>query len=102
MPTLLAMPTGSRGCRGAVVGVPRFDTIFQADIAARWAWRLVPLLLSLVMVDFFDTIGTVTAIAERGRRLDADATARIPRLQRDAGGRRDQRVDRRGSSAPAR
>jgi adenine/guanine/hypoxanthine permease len=49
---------------GAWVGLPRFDTMFQADIAGALSLRLLPLLLSLVMVDFFDTIGTVTAIAE--------------------------------------
>ncbi len=49
---------------GAWVGMPRFDTMFQADVAGALSLRLMPLLLSLVMVDFFDTIGTVTAIAE--------------------------------------
>ena len=44
--------------------MPRFDTMFQADVAGALSLRLLPLLLSLVMVDFFDTIGTVTAIAE--------------------------------------
>jgi adenine/guanine/hypoxanthine permease len=49
---------------GSWFGLPRFDTMFQADVAGALSLRLVPLLLSLVMVDFFDTIGTVTAIAE--------------------------------------
>jgi AGZA family xanthine/uracil permease-like MFS transporter len=44
--------------------MPHFDTMFQADVAGALSLRLLPLLLSLVMVDFFDTIGTVTAIAE--------------------------------------
>ena len=39
----------------------------------------MPLLLSIVMVDFFDTLGTVTAVAETGG-LD-DANGRIPRLR---------------------
>ena len=46
---------------GAWVGMPRFDTMFQADVAGALSLQLLPLLLSLVMVDFFDTIGTVTA-----------------------------------------
>jgi AGZA family xanthine/uracil permease-like MFS transporter len=50
--------------QGAWVDMPRFDTMFQADVAGALSLRLMPLLLSLVMVDFFDTIGTVTAIAE--------------------------------------
>jgi adenine/guanine/hypoxanthine permease len=60
----------------AWVGLPRFDTMFQADVAGALSLRLLPLLLSLVMVDFFDTIGTVTAIAE------AAEIAPIPRLRR--------------------
>jgi adenine/guanine/hypoxanthine permease len=61
---------------GAWVGLPRFDTMFQADVAGALSLRLLPLLLSLVMVDFFDTIGTVTAIAE------AAEIGPIPRLRR--------------------
>jgi adenine/guanine/hypoxanthine permease len=49
---------------GSWVDVPRFDTMFQADVAGALSLHLMPLLLSLVMVDFFDTIGSVTAIAE--------------------------------------
>lgn len=49
---------------GAWFDMPRFDTMFQADVAGALSLRLLPLLLSLVMVDFFDTIGTVTAVAE--------------------------------------
>ena len=49
---------------GTIVAWPRFDTVFQADVRAALDWRLVPLLFSLVLVDFFDTVGTVTAIGE--------------------------------------
>jgi adenine/guanine/hypoxanthine permease len=45
--------------------------------------RLMPLLLSLVMVDFFDTIGTVTAVAETAglAQSSSDGSLRIPRLR---------------------
>ena len=74
---------------GAWVGWPRFDTMFQADVAGALSLRLMPLLLSLVMVDFFDTIGTVTAIAEAAEMsggaptpANADPVIRgIPRLR---------------------
>lgn len=59
--------------------LPRFDTLFQADVRGALDVRLVPLLLSIVMVDFFDTLGTVTAIAETGHLHDSDG--RIPRLR---------------------
>ena len=59
--------------------MPQFDTVFQADIRRALDLRLAPLLLSIVMVDFFDTLGTVTAIAETGDLHDRQG--RIPRLR---------------------
>lgn len=64
---------------GAWLRMPRFETVFQADVARALDLRLVPLLLSIIMVDFFDTLGTVTAIAETGRLHDREG--RIPRLR---------------------
>jgi AGZA family xanthine/uracil permease-like MFS transporter len=64
---------------GAWLRMPHFDTVFQADLRTALDIRFVPLLLSIVMVDFFDTIGTVTAIAETGDLHDRDG--RIPRLR---------------------
>ena len=64
---------------GAWLRMPRFDTLFQADLRRALDIRLLPLLLAIVMVDFFDTIGTVTAIAETGDLQDREG--RIPRLR---------------------
>jgi AGZA family xanthine/uracil permease-like MFS transporter len=64
---------------GAWLRLPRFDTVAQADVRGAFDVRLLPLLLSLMMVDFFDTIGTVTAIAEEGELHDR--MGRIPRLR---------------------
>jgi AGZA family xanthine/uracil permease-like MFS transporter len=64
---------------GAWLRMPHFDTVFQADLRRALDIRLLPLLLAIVMVDFFDTIGTVTAIAETGDLQDAEG--RIPRLR---------------------
>ena len=64
---------------GAWLRMPRFDTVFQADLRSAFDVRFVPLLLSIVMVDFFDTLGTVTAIAETGDLHDRDG--RVPRLR---------------------
>lgn len=64
---------------GAWLRTPRFDTVFQADLRSVLDVRFVPLLLSIVMVDFFDTLGTVTAIAETGDLHDG--AGRIPRLR---------------------
>lgn len=64
---------------GAWLRMPRFDTVLQADLRSAFNLRFLPLLLAIVMVDFFDTIGTVTAIAETGDLHDRDG--RIPRLR---------------------
>ncbi len=64
---------------GAWFRMPRFDTVFHADLRSALDIRLLPVLLAIVMVDFFDTIGTVTAIAETGDLHDREG--RIPRLR---------------------
>lgn len=64
---------------GEWLRLPRFDTVWQADLRAALDVRFLPLLLSIVMVDFFDTMGTVTAIAESGDLHDREG--RVPRLR---------------------
>jgi adenine/guanine/hypoxanthine permease len=79
--TALALAVGVAGLpRGSWFSWPRFDTLFQADLRSAIDWRFVPLLLSLVMVDFFDTIGTVTAVADAAQLNDQEG--RVPRLRR--------------------
>jgi AGZA family xanthine/uracil permease-like MFS transporter len=65
---------------GGWLQAPGFETVLQADVAGALALRFVPLLLALVMVDFFDTIGTVTAIAETSGLHDDQG--RVPGLRR--------------------
>jgi AGZA family xanthine/uracil permease-like MFS transporter len=78
--TVAALALGvSRLPDGAWLRMPQFDTVFQADLRTALSLQFVPLLLSIVMVDFFDTIGSVTAIAETGGLHDR--TGRIPRLR---------------------
>ncbi len=64
---------------GSWIRLPRFDTVLAADVRGALQWQFMPLLLSIVMVDFFDTLGTVTAVAETGGL--EDAKGRIPRLR---------------------
>lgn len=74
--------------------MPNFDIAFQADVAGAFANLvrrdahtghlypyLLPILLSVVMVDFFDTLGTVTAVAEEGDLMD-ERTGQVPGLRR--------------------
>lgn len=44
--------------------------IGQADIMAALQFKFLPLLLTLLMVDFFDTLGTVTAIGDQANLKD--------------------------------
>jgi adenine/guanine/hypoxanthine permease len=81
--SLLAMQTGFMAWTGAVVALPRFDTLFQANVFAIADLRLIPLLFSLVLVDFFDTVGTVTAVGEAAGITGADGM--LPRLRRVLG-----------------
>ncbi len=62
------------------IEAPSFANAFQADIAGAATAKLLPLLLAVMLVDFFDTLGTVTAISEQAGLHD-DA-GRIPRLRR--------------------
>lgn len=62
---------------------PSLSLLFEADVAAAMRLKFVPLLVALVLVDFFDTLGTVTAVSEQAGL--ADAEGRIPRLRRVLG-----------------
>jgi adenine/guanine/hypoxanthine permease len=76
---LFAMSTGHMAWSGVVIAWPRFDTVFQADVRTALDWRLAPLLFSLVLVDFFDTVGTVTAVGEAAGLTGKDGM--LPRLK---------------------
>lgn len=61
------------------IHMPSFDIAFKADIRGAFLLKYVPLLLSVVMVDFFDTLGTVTAIADEAGLEDENG--KIPGLR---------------------
>lgn len=54
--------------------------IFEADVRGAMQWRLLPILFAILMVDFFDTLGTASAIAEEGKL--ADEGGNIPGVRR--------------------
>lgn len=59
---------------------PSFEIAFQADVSAVLHWKFVPLLIALLMVDFFDTLGTISALAEQSNLYDEHR--QVPRLKR--------------------
>jgi AGZA family xanthine/uracil permease-like MFS transporter len=60
-------------------GLPSFETLFKADIGGALRWNLMPLLFAVILVDFFDTLGTVTGLAHQADLQDD--TGRIPALR---------------------
>lgn len=61
---------------GGVLQPPSFSLAFQADILGALRPALLPALLSLVVVDFFDTLGTATAIGEQAGLTDGRGRVR--------------------------
>ncbi len=59
---------------------PSFAAAFQADIRGAMKLAFVPLILAVMMVDFFDTLGTATAVAEEAGLIDE--RGRIPGIRR--------------------
>jgi AGZA family xanthine/uracil permease-like MFS transporter len=53
---------------------------FVADVRGALHWNLMPLLFAIIMADFFDTLGTATAVAEEAGL--ADERGRIPKIRR--------------------
>lgn len=76
--TALGLATGLSRLPTALAP-PSFAAAFQANVVAAASLKYVPLLLAIVMVDFFDTLGTATAIAEQSGLHDE--RGRIPRLR---------------------
>jgi AGZA family xanthine/uracil permease-like MFS transporter len=75
----LSQGTSHFGLSAPRFGLPQFDAALQAQPWAVLRLEFLPLLLALMLVDFFDTLGTVTALAEQARLTDA--AGRIPRLK---------------------
>lgn len=79
--TALALALGVASLpTGAWVSLPSFETVGQADVLGAMTSSALPLLLPILLVDFFDTIGTATAIADEAGLHDDEG--RIPGIRR--------------------
>lgn len=67
--TLIALATGVSRLPEQL-RAPSFSIAFQADWRGALRLDLLPLILALMMVDFFDTLGTATGIAEQAGLQD--------------------------------
>jgi AGZA family xanthine/uracil permease-like MFS transporter len=52
----------------------------QLDITAALQWSMVTVILSMLIVDVFDTAGTLIGVASRARLVDSDG--KLPRLRK--------------------
>lgn len=77
--TIVALIIGVTQPPSALIATPSFETFGAADIGAALTLTALPLLASIVMVDFFDTMGTATAIMDDAGLTDE--RGRIPRLR---------------------
>jgi AGZA family xanthine/uracil permease-like MFS transporter len=50
---------------------PSFQNAFAIDLHGALRWKLAPALFAVLMVDFFDTLGTATAIGEQAGLVDS-------------------------------
>jgi AGZA family xanthine/uracil permease-like MFS transporter len=51
---------------------PSFANAFHVDLRGAMHWKLMPALFAVLMVDFFDTLGTATAIGEQAGLVDGE------------------------------
>ncbi len=54
------------------ISTPDFSTIGALDIAGALKFSLIPVMISFIIVDFFDTLGTVTAIGYQAKLTGPD------------------------------
>lgn len=62
------------------IAIPSFETVGQADVLGALTSSALPLVLPLLLVDFFDTVGTITAVTDEASLQDE--SGRIPGVRR--------------------
>lgn len=81
--TIVGVIAGIAEPPAAVLSLPSFETIGKVDIRAAVSLGMasVGLIFSFLMVDFFDTLGTVTALGLQTGHINKE-TQVLPRLRR--------------------
>ncbi|MEM1436389.1 MAG: NCS2 family permease [Pseudomonadota bacterium] len=78
--SIVAWVTGLAPFQGIVSTPPSVAPVFgQLDIAAALDPALISVILALLLVDVFDTAGTLVGVATRGKLLDSEG--KLPRLR---------------------
>ena len=78
--TAIGWATGIADLQGFVSAPPSFASVFlQLDIVSALEWSMVTVILTLLLVDVFDTAGTLVGVATRANMLDENDN--LPRLR---------------------
>jgi AGZA family xanthine/uracil permease-like MFS transporter len=78
--TLLGWLTGAAEFKGVVSMPPPMTTLFELDIVGALDLSMVTVILTLLLVDVFDTAGTLVGVANRAGMLDENG--HLPRLRK--------------------
>ena len=78
--TAIGWVSGAAEFQGVVSTPPSMSTFLELDIKAALDLSLITVVLSLLLVDIFDTAGTLVGVANRAKMLDSDG--RLPRLRK--------------------
>ncbi len=78
--TVLGWLTGAAEFAGVVSRPPSLTTLFELDISAALELSMVTVIITLLLVDVFDTAGTLVGVANRAGMLDE--RGHLPRLRR--------------------
>ena len=81
--TLLGFPLGISKIPDNLTATPNFSNIGQLDVMAVWdlgALTAVLIIFSIMILDFFDTMGTVTAVGEQAGLTDEKG--QVPKVGR--------------------
>ncbi|EED32514.1 xanthine/uracil/vitamin C permease [gamma proteobacterium NOR5-3] len=78
--TVLGWLTGAAEFKGVISMPPPMTTFLELDIAGALDLSMVTVILTLLLVDVFDTAGTLVGVANRAGMLDE--RGHLPRLRR--------------------
>lgn len=78
--TAIGWATGAAEFKGVLSTPPSMSTFLQLDIASALNLSMVTVILTLLLVDVFDTAGTLVGVANRAGMLDEKG--HLPRLRR--------------------
>jgi len=78
--TVLAFALGEAKAPSAIVSMPDLSAFAKADVLAVLKWSFVAAIFSFLIVDFFDTMGTVIGVGEQAGFVTKDG--QLPRIGR--------------------